>query len=71
MKSIMPIPWDNQEVLVHTFVSIEETRYEPNFKDPSFEVMSLDFEILTIIHLINIMMGEIHSHLLVKGVYAT
>ena len=42
-----------------------------SIKDPSFEVISLAFEILTIIHPINIMMGEIHTHLLVKGVYAT
>ena len=67
----MPIPRDNQEVLVHTLVSIREIQYELDFKNPSFEVISLAFEMLTIIHPVNIMMGEVHTHLLIKGVYAT
>ena len=67
----MPIPRDNQEVLVHTLVSIGEIQYELDFKNPSFEVISLAFEMLTIIHPVNIMMGEVHTHLLIKGVYAT
>ena len=71
MKSIMPFPRNNQEVLVHTFVSIGKTQYEPDFKDPSFEVASLALKVLTIIHPINIMMGEVYTHLLFKGVYAT
>ena len=57
--------------MVHTLVSIGKTRYEPDFKDPSFEVVSLTFKVLTIIHPINIMMGEVYTHLLFKGVYAT
>ena len=67
----MLIPRDNQEVLVHTLVSIGEIQYELDFKNPSFEVISLAFEMLTIIHPVNIMMGEVHTHLLIKGVYAT
>ena len=68
---IMPFLQDNQEVLVHTLVSVGETWYEPDFKDPGFEVLSLFFMVLTVIHPINVMMGEIYTHLFIKGVYAT
>ena len=71
MKSIMPFPRDNQEVLVHTLVSVEETWYEPDFRNPSFEVVSLLFKVLTVIHQINVMMGEIYTYLFIKSVYTT
>ena len=71
MKSIMPFPRDNQEVLVHTLVSVRETLYKPNFRNPSFEVVSLLLKVLTVIHQINVMMGEIYTYLFIKSVYAT
>ena len=71
MKSIMPIPRDNQEVLVHTLVGIRETRYEPDFRNPSCEVIPLALEVLTVIYPVNMVMGEVHTHLFVKGAYTT
>ena len=71
MKSIMPFTQDNQEILIHAFISFGETWYESDFRDPSFKVISLTLKELTVIHLVNVMMGEGYTHLFVKGVYIT
>ena len=69
MKSIMPFTRDYEEVFVHTLVRYEEAQYELDFRDPSFQVVSLTFEVLTVINPINVMMGKVHTHLFVKGIY--
>ena len=71
MKSIKPLPWDNQEVLVHTLVGIREARYKPDLKDPSFQIIPLAFEVLKIVNRVNVVIGEAHTHLFVKGIYTT
>ena len=71
MKSIMPFTQDNQKILVHALVRFGETQDESDFRDPSFKVVSLTLKELTVIHLVNVVMGEGYTHLFVKGVYIT
>ena len=67
----MPLPLDSQEVFVHTFVGIKEARYKPDLKDPSFQIIPLAFEVLKIVNLVNIVIGGVHTHLFIKGIYTT
>ena len=71
MKSIMPFTRDNHKILVHAFVSFGKTWDESDFREPSLKVITYAFKELAVVHLVNIVMGEVYTHLLVKGVYAT
>ena len=71
MKTIMSLTRDNKKILVHALVRFEETRNERDFEDPSFKVISHTFKVLAIIHPVDIVMGNIYSHLFIKGVHTT
>ena len=71
MKTIMPLTWDNQKILVHAFFRFEETRDKLDFRDPSFEVIPHTLKVLAIIYPIDIVVGKIYSHFFVKGVHTT
>ena len=71
MKTIMSLTRDNQKILVHALVRFGETRDKPNFRDPSFEVISRTLKVLAIIYLVDIVVGKIYSHFFVKGVHTT
>ena len=71
MKNIMSLTRDNKKILVHALVRFGETRNERDFEDPSFKVISHTFKVLAIIHPVDIVMGNIYSHLFIKGVHTT
>ena len=71
MQTIVPLTQDNQEILVHALVRFGETRNKPDFKNPSFEVIPSTLEVLAVIHLVDVMMGEVYPHLFIKGVDTT
>ena len=71
MNSIMPFTCNNLEILVHALVSFRETQNESDFKDPNFKVVPLVLKELTIIHPVNVVMGEVYTHLFIEGIYTT
>ena len=71
MKSIMSFTRDNQKILVHALVSFGKTRDEFDFREPSLKVVTCALKELAVVCPVNIVMGEVYNHLLVKGVYAT
>ena len=64
----MPFTQYNQEILFYAFVSFGETQNESDFRDPNFKVLSLALKKLTVIHPVNIAMGEVYTHVFVEGI---
>ena len=70
MKSIMSFSQDNQKILVHALVSFRKTRDESDCRDLSYKVVSLALKELAVIYPVLIVMGEVYTYFLVKGIYA-
>jgi len=59
----MSFTQDNQKVLVHTLIGFGKAGDHLNRGYPSLKVVSRFLAILTIVHLVDIMMGQVNSHL--------
>ena len=67
----MPLPRDNQVVILHAFVRLKKTRYQFNNVGPRLEIISHAGKFVALVYVNNIMPYEPQSHLLVKSIYAT
>ena len=58
MKTVVPFPIGDQVVILHAFVGLRKTRYQSNNVRPRFEVISRVGELVTLIHMNDLMPRE-------------
>ena len=61
----MPFTLDNLKVLVHAFVGFKKAEDWLDRGNPSFKIIPCVLNILAIIHPVDIVMGQINSHLMI------
>ena len=67
----MPLPQDDQEILVHTFIRIKEAGDKSKLGVTSFQVVPLPFQVMKVIDPVDIMVGEVETHFLMQGIDTT
>ena len=71
MKTVMPLPGDNQIVILHAFVRLRKTRYQSNDVRPRLEIISRASKFVALVHVDYVMPHKPQAHLLIDSIYAT
>ena len=70
VKTIMPLPGDNQVVILHAFVRLRKTQYQSNNIGPRLEIISRVCKFVALVHVNYIVPREPQAYLLVESIYA-
>ena len=71
VKTIMPFTGGDQVVIFHALVGFWETRNEPNDKRLRLKVIPRICEQMALVHLNDVVPGEVQPHLLIESIYTT
>ena len=71
MKTIVPLPENNQVVILHALFRFKEARYQSDDLGLGLEIVSCVGELVALVHVNHIMSHEPQAHLLVESIYAT
>ena len=65
----MLVSWDDQKVIIEAFVVIKKAKDEPNRCVSSSKVITSDLAIMAAINLIDVVVGQVYTHLFVYSGY--
>ena len=58
MKTVMPLPQNNQIIIFQALVGLRETGYQPNNVGPGLEIIPRAGKGMALVHMNDVMLGE-------------